>query len=376
MQQEVSELEALVAAACARGVDAARCRDVVEDAVRRARRRGSMLPHLDSSLLLSTLEQAKSEIASLSDVTATNAEVMEQELLHHEERAEEQAAAGSEDVAAASVQSLPDTRTAKAAASSSSGQQGSVVGLGEEDASAHSGGLAPPTPSQPPGGALSAADAVAPMRDFASDVAAEAAAEADEDRFFRHTLSMKASKSGDFRVAQSYDFETAVSPRAAYHVRDEPFRFSSSSDKGGSSVWQPTAAEEEEGQEDLLVYSRSTPGGEEAEPGQEEEEEEAVARPAAYAPAGPWAAAAPRHGSYGSSRCCSSIPPGLNPMAAIEGGVEHDDEREAIDPQSPTGVGQLDLRSYNEAPFSLHSVTPPRHVMAELAAEVQGQLRL
>ena len=90
-----------------------------------------------------------------------------------QERAEEQAAAGSEDVAAASVQSLPDTRTAKAAASSSSGQQGSVVGLGEEDASAHSGGLAPPTPSQPPGGALSAADAVAPMRDFASDVAAE-----------------------------------------------------------------------------------------------------------------------------------------------------------------------------------------------------------
>ena len=142
----------------------------------------------------------------------------------------------------------------------------------------------------------------------------QAAAEADEDRFFRHTLSMKASKSGggpvlqryrapapllpaaqrqrrpqaacrptnpawraapaahpcpasslfcpptaplpaagDFRVAQSYDFETAVSPRAAYHVRDEPFRFSSSSDKGGSSVWQPTAAEEEEGQEDLLV---------------------------------------------------------------------------------------------------------------------------
>lgn len=29
-------------------------------------------------------QQAKSEIASLSDVTATNAEVMEQELLHHE----------------------------------------------------------------------------------------------------------------------------------------------------------------------------------------------------------------------------------------------------------------------------------------------------
>lgn len=34
---QVSELEALVCAACGRGVEAARCRDVIEDAVRRAR---------------------------------------------------------------------------------------------------------------------------------------------------------------------------------------------------------------------------------------------------------------------------------------------------------------------------------------------------
>jgi hypothetical protein len=59
-----------------------------------------------------------------------------------------------------------------------------------------------------------------------------------------------------------------------------------------------------------------------------------------------------------------------------QGGVEHDGERELIDPQSPTGVGDVDLLSYSSAPFSLHSVTPPRHVMDELAAQVAGRLRL
>jgi hypothetical protein len=52
----VSELEVLVGAAVARGVEATRCRDIIHDAVRRARRKASMLAHLDSSLLLSTLE--------------------------------------------------------------------------------------------------------------------------------------------------------------------------------------------------------------------------------------------------------------------------------------------------------------------------------
>ena len=43
-------------AAVARGVEPTRCRDIIQDAVRRARRKASMLAHLDSSLLLSTLE--------------------------------------------------------------------------------------------------------------------------------------------------------------------------------------------------------------------------------------------------------------------------------------------------------------------------------
>lgn len=53
---QVSELESLVSLTCSKGVDVARCRDVIEDAVRRARRKGAMLSHLDSGLLLSTLE--------------------------------------------------------------------------------------------------------------------------------------------------------------------------------------------------------------------------------------------------------------------------------------------------------------------------------
>ena len=53
---QVSELEAMVSAACARGVEPARCRDVIEAAVKRARWKGALLPHLDSQLLLSTLE--------------------------------------------------------------------------------------------------------------------------------------------------------------------------------------------------------------------------------------------------------------------------------------------------------------------------------
>lgn len=143
--RQINELEALVGAACSRGVEAARCRDIIEDVVRRARRKGAMLPHLDSALLLSTLEvrwgplgckrmlragggrrgqaqhtrplpgqrnraaahaptgcpclplrlpraapppaplpqQAKSEIAGLTDVALTNAEVMKDELMHH-----------------------------------------------------------------------------------------------------------------------------------------------------------------------------------------------------------------------------------------------------------------------------------------------------
>ena len=51
-------------------------------------------------------------------------------------------------------------------------------------------------------------------------------------------------------------------------------------------------------------------------------------------------------------------------------------EFEALDPQSPTGMGGVDLQSYSSAPFSLHSDTPPRHVMQALAAEMQGRLRM
>ena len=39
-------------------------------------------------------------------------------------------------------------------------------------------------------------------------------------------------------------------------------------------------------------------------------------------------------------------------------------------------VGEVDLLSYSSAPFSLHTVTPPRHVMAELAASVASRLRM
>lgn len=40
------------------------------------------------------------------------------------------------------------------------------------------------------------------------------------------------------------------------------------------------------------------------------------------------------------------------------------------------GHGSVDLLSYTSAPFTLHSITPPRHVMEELAASIQGQLQL
>ena len=70
------------------------------------------------------------------------------------------------------------------------------------------------------------------------------------------------------------------------------------------------------------------------------------------------------------------MPPGR--LAALQGDVSHDGwgELEAPDPQSPTGMGAVDLESYSSAPFSLHSVTPPRHVMQALAAEMQGRLRM
>lgn len=55
----------------------------------------------------------------------------------------------------------------------------------------------------------------------------------------------------------------------------------------------------------------------------------------------------------------------------------HDDTpAETISPHSPTGIGEVDLHSYTEAPFTLHTVTPPHHVMAALALEMQGHLRL
>ena len=46
--RQVSELETLVCAACSRGVEAARCRDVIEDAVRQARWVGGPCPALRS----------------------------------------------------------------------------------------------------------------------------------------------------------------------------------------------------------------------------------------------------------------------------------------------------------------------------------------
>lgn len=60
--KQVTELEELVCVACAKGVEASRCREVIEDAVRRARRKGAMLQHLDSTLLLSTLAVSEKSV--------------------------------------------------------------------------------------------------------------------------------------------------------------------------------------------------------------------------------------------------------------------------------------------------------------------------
>jgi hypothetical protein len=187
-----------------------------------------MLQHLDSSLLLSTLEQAKSEIASLTDVAATNAEVMQEELLHHQEREEERGAEDSEDLTAASCVSVPASSVAapcSAAASSEAAAPSSPTGHQAEDSpgSGHgtaypfrpqdsllsagsagsaggggSGALAPRTPHGGGGGSwLAPADVVAPLRDFASEVAAEAAVEIEEVRSFRHSMSMRAPRGGE-----------------------------------------------------------------------------------------------------------------------------------------------------------------------------------
>jgi hypothetical protein len=86
-----------------------------------------------------------------------------------------------------------------------------------------------------------------------------------------------------------------------------------------------------------------------------------------------------RSRSAGEAHCWAAMPPGFYPGAAVEGSpfdAVAAVDRDMIDPSSPTGVGALNLESYNSAPFTLHSVTPPRHVMAELAAEVQGRLRM
>ena len=69
--------------------------------------------------------------------------------------------------------------------------------------------------------------------------------------------------------------------------------------------------------------------------------------------------------------------------------MPHGGEDEGLllpDPQSPTsaarvatglGGGALDLQGYSAAAaLSLHTVTPPRRAMDELAAEVQGTLRM
>ncbi|KAL4437332.1 hypothetical protein ABPG75_004471 [Micractinium tetrahymenae] len=436
MQQQVSELEALVSMACSKGADPGRCREIIEDAVRRARRKGAMLPHLDSSLLLSTLEQAKGEIASLSDVTATNAEVMQQELLHHQERAEEREAAGgsSEDVAAASVRSVRSGSAAPGEAGrqlprtpgspSAPGSPGALGAHPLDDLSRSSGG----SPSASVAGSgvsgasvprtpftASAADIVGPLRDFASEVAAESAVEADEERTFRHSFgTLRPSRAEEMRTAAEYDFETALSPRASYHTRDDAFAYShgdwmrSSEGLMGLEGAAEGAArgvggeveeeqEEEEGErrgaeeaedegEELLVYSRAQP-----EEGAEGEGEAEVAAEAAAQrlppvapltpgtrraalPAGPAPAGA---AAGGSSGCCSDMPPGFNPAATMEGGPAGTaEDYPTIDPQSPTGHGGVDLLSYSSAPFTLHSITPPRHVMQELAASIQGQLQL
>jgi hypothetical protein len=81
-------------------------------------------------------------------------------------------------------------------------------------------------------------------------------------------------------------------------------------------------------------------------------------------------------------QCANPAPNPLSAAAAAplapQGDVSHDgsDDFEALDPQSPTGLGSVDLHSYSSAPFSLHSVTPPRHVMQALAAEMAGRLHM
>ena len=110
-----------------------------------------------------------------------------------QQRAEARAAVGSDDLAAASIESLPgDSAQAPSSASSAARQpqregdesssQGvhSITafgsGFGSGGSSVSSGTLGPRTPALAPLGALSTlspADAVAPMRDFASEVASE-----------------------------------------------------------------------------------------------------------------------------------------------------------------------------------------------------------
>lgn len=110
-----------------------------------------------------------------------------------QQRAEARAAVGSDDLAAASIESLPgDSAQAPSSASSAARQpqregdesssQGahSITafgsGFGSGGSSVSSGTLGPRTPALAPLGALSTlspADAVAPMNDFASEVASE-----------------------------------------------------------------------------------------------------------------------------------------------------------------------------------------------------------
>ena len=107
-----------------------------------------------------------------------------------QQRAEARAAVGSDDLAAASIESLPgDSAQAPSSASSAARQpqregdesssQGahSITafgsGFGSGGSSVSSGTLGPRTPALAPLSTLSPADAVAPMRDFASEVASE-----------------------------------------------------------------------------------------------------------------------------------------------------------------------------------------------------------
>jgi len=64
-----------------------------------------------------------------------------------------------------------------------------------------------------------------------------------------------------------------------------------------------------------------------------------------------------------SSACLPSRPFTVSLQGSAPEGVEFEaDYYECINPQSPTGVGAVDLLSYSSAPFTLHSVTPPRQV--------------